>query len=194
MNNARYTNWWSFRKSIGWWVSNAGGCKIWSWKQRISQRRPVETGQRSSDDEVSKPILHDRKREFFWRKLKMSESLTSSLESVYIVFVERLLICLVIVAMVEGCNRSSLLVSDLYRPMKNLVNSSLEGWTRPWLMKSRWNCHGRLRSHWLSWFARPGRSSRRWTTFCGVVCRSPRTDEIRFSEVLVKTNMGRTKF
>ena len=154
----------------------------------------METGQRSSDDEVSKPILHDRKREFFWRKLKMSESLTSSLESVYIVFVERLLICLVIVAMVEGCNRSSLLVSDLYRPMKNLVNSSLEGWTRPWLMKSRWNCHGRLRSHWLSWFARPGRSSRRWTTFCGVVCRSPRTDEIRFSEVLVKTNMGRTKF
>ena len=57
----------------------------------------------------------------------MSESLTSSLESVYIVFVERLLICLVIVAMVEGCNRSSLLVSNLYRPMKNLVNSSLEG-------------------------------------------------------------------
>ena len=98
------------------WVSNAGGCKIWSWKQRISQRRPVETGQRSSDDEVSKLILHDRKREFFWRKLKMFEWLTSSLESVYIVFVERLLICLVIVAMVEGCNRSSLLVSVLYRP------------------------------------------------------------------------------
>ena len=107
---------WSFRKSVGWWVSNAGGCKIWSWKQRISQRRPVETGQRSSDDEVSKLILHDRKMEFFWRKLKMSEWLTSSLESVYIVFVERLLICLVIVAMVEGCNRSSLLVSVLYRP------------------------------------------------------------------------------
>ena len=108
-------NWWSFWKSVGWWVSNAGGCKIWSWKQRVSQRRPVETGQRSSDDEVSKLILHNRKREFFWRKLKVSEWLTSSLESVYIVFVEQLLICLVIVAMVEGCNRSSLLVSVLYR-------------------------------------------------------------------------------
>ena len=73
----------------------------------------METGQRSSDDEVSKLILHDRKREFFLGKLKMSECLTSSLKSVYIVFVERLLICLVIVAMVEGCNRSSLLVSVL---------------------------------------------------------------------------------
>ena len=108
----------------------------------------METSQRPSDDEVSKLILHDRKREFFWRKLKMSEWITSSLESIYIVFVERLLICLVIVAMVEGCNHSSLLVSVLYRPMKNLVNSSLKGCTRPWLMKSRWNCHGRLRSHW----------------------------------------------
>ena len=76
----------------------------------------METGQKSSDDEVSKLIFHDREREFFWRKLKMPECLTSSLKSVYIVFVERLLIFLVIVAMVEGCNRSSLLVSVLYRP------------------------------------------------------------------------------
>ena len=64
---------------------------------------------------------------FSEENLKMPEYLTSSLKSVYIVFVERLLICLVIVAMVEGCNRSSLLVSVLYRPMKNLVNNSLEG-------------------------------------------------------------------
>ena len=52
--------------------------------------------------------------------------------------------------------------------MENLVNNSLEGRTRPWLMKSRWNCHGRLHNHWPSWFARPGSSSQRWTTFCGV--------------------------
>ena len=61
------------------------------------------TGQKSSDDEVSKLILLDREREFFWNN-KMSESLTFSSKSVYIVYVKRLLICLVIVAMVEECN------------------------------------------------------------------------------------------
>ena len=40
------------------------------------------------------------------KKTKCLNRLTFSLKSVYIVFVERLLICLVIVAMVEGCNRS----------------------------------------------------------------------------------------
>ena len=42
----------------------------------------------------------------FSKKIKCLNVLTFSLKSVYIVFVERLLICLVIVAMVEECNRS----------------------------------------------------------------------------------------
>ena len=41
----------------------------------------------------------------FSGKLKCLNSLTFSLKSVYIVFAERLLICLAIVAMVEECNR-----------------------------------------------------------------------------------------
>ena len=61
------------------------------------------TGQRSSDDEVSKLIFLDREGEFFW-ETKCLNGLTFSLKSVYIVFVERLFICLVIVAMVETCN------------------------------------------------------------------------------------------
>ena len=112
------TCFWEYKVMILPKISRLVSIERW-WLQDLilkAKNKSEETGQRSSVDEVSKFILHNRKREFFWRKLKVSESLTSSLESVYIVFVERLLICLVIVAMVEGCNRSSLLVSVLYRP------------------------------------------------------------------------------
>ena len=62
------------------------------------------TGQKSSDDEVSKLILLNREREISGRT-KCLNPLTFSSKSVYIICVKRLLICLVIVVMVEECNR-----------------------------------------------------------------------------------------
>ena len=56
------------QKSIGWWVSNTDDLKAWSWKQIISQRGPMGTGQKSSDDEVSKLIILNHERYlFFWK-------------------------------------------------------------------------------------------------------------------------------
>ena len=87
------------------------------------------TSQKSSDDEVSKLIILDSERDFFWKN-KYLNDLTFSSKSVYIVCAKRLLICLVIVAMVEecNCNRSYFnRVSVPQQSMKNLVHSSPKG-------------------------------------------------------------------
>ena len=85
------------------------------------------TSQKSSDDEVSKLIILNRERDFFFLENKYLNDLTFSSKSVYIVCAKRLLICLVIVAMVEECNcyRSYFnRVSVPQQSMKNLVHSS----------------------------------------------------------------------
>ena len=46
---------------------NADDLKAWSWKQIISQRGLVGTGQKSSDDEVSKLMILSSERDFFWK-------------------------------------------------------------------------------------------------------------------------------
>ena len=52
-------------ESVGWWVSNTDDLKAWSWKQIISQRGPVGTGQKSSDDEISKLMIPSNERMIF---------------------------------------------------------------------------------------------------------------------------------
>ena len=55
-------------KSVGWWVSNADDLKTWSWKQIISQRGSVGTGQKSSSDEVSELVIPSNERMIFGNK------------------------------------------------------------------------------------------------------------------------------
>ena len=56
------------RKSVGWWVSNVDDLKAWSWKQIISQRGPVGTSQKSSDDEFSEFVIPSNERMIFGNK------------------------------------------------------------------------------------------------------------------------------
>ena len=52
------------QKSVGWYVSNVDDLKAWSWKQILSQKGPVGTGQKFSDDEVSEFVIPSKKEVF----------------------------------------------------------------------------------------------------------------------------------